>query len=139
MADYWAIREGMALRPFGAESATVFGKLPFGKVVHVEVRQPRNGPHHRLYWVLCKRIADAVGCEDEDISYILKKRTGHVKQIKTRSGAEERVLSIAWAKMDQIAFDKFWDKCLHVIETEFGIVRPDVLAVVDDILHPVAA
>lgn len=139
MADYWAIREGMALRPFGAESATVFGKIPFGKVVHVEVKQPRNGGHHRLYWVLCKRIADAVGCEDEDIHHILKVRTGHVKQVKTKRGIEEIPLSISWAKMDQVAFEKFWDKCLHVIEAEFGIVRPDVLAAVDDILHPVAA
>lgn len=139
MADLWMIRDGMQLRPFGAESASVFGKIQFGKVVHVEVKQPRNGPHHRLYWTLCKRIADAIGCEDEDIHHILKVRTGHVRHVKTKRGIEEIPLSIKWAKMDQIAFKTFFDKCLVVIETEIGIARPDALAAVQDLIAEKAA
>lgn len=139
MADYWAIREGMALRPFGAESAAAFGKVPFGKVVHVEVKQPRHGPMHRLYWTLCTRIGDAIGCDSEDVSFIIKKRTGHIREIRTRRGVEEIPLSISWAKMDQIAFDAFFKKCVHVIENEFGIAQPDILAAVEDLLHPVEA
>lgn len=137
--DYWAIREGMTLRPFGAESGSAMGKIPFGKVVHVEVKQPRNSKHSRLYWTLCARMADALGCDREDISHILKVRTGHVRQIRTKRGVEEVPQSISFAKMDQEAFAKFFDKCVHVIEHEFGIAAPDVLAAVADILHPEAA
>lgn len=136
MADLWMVREGLALRPYGAESAAVFGKIGFKQPVYVEVRQPRNGPHHRLFWTMCARIGAAVGCEAEDITYILKKRTGHVRQIRTKSGVEEIPLSISFAKMDQIAFKAFFDKCLYVIENEFGIVRPDILAALGDLLEP---
>lgn len=138
MADLWAIREGMMFRPFGAESATVFGKLPFGKVFHVSVKQPRNGKHHRLYWVLCSRIADAVGADAEDISDLLKVRTGHVRVIKTKRGTEEFPKSISFAKMDQTAFKEFFDKCIHVIYAEFGIARADVLDAVKDLLSEAA-
>lgn len=139
MADLWAIREGMALRPFGAESGAVFSKIPFGKPFYVEVRQPRNGAHHRLFWTLCTRIADAVGCESEDISHIIKVRTGHVRIVKTAKGIQEIPRSISFASMDQIAFKAFFDKAVYVIENEFGIAKPDILAAVADLLHPEAA
>lgn len=136
MSDFWATREGMQLRPFGAESASVFAKIPFGKVVRVDVKQPRNGAHHRLYWTLCNRIADGVGCESEDISHILKLRTGHVRIVKTKKGLEEVPRSISFASMDQMQFRSFFDKCVVVIETEFGIAKPDILELVKDLLHP---
>ncbi len=136
---YWATREGMTLRPYGAESSSIFSKLPFRKVVQVEVKQPRNGAHHRLYWSLCARIADAVGIESEDVSDLIKVRTGHVRTIKTKRGTEEFPKSISFAAMDQSAFKEFFDKAVYVIENEFGIARPDVLVAVADLLHPEAA
>jgi hypothetical protein len=139
MADLWLIREGMSLRPYGAESAAVFSKFAFGKVLRAEVKRPRNGAHHRLYWTLCARIGDAVGIEHEDISDLLKIRTGHVRTIKTKRGIEEFPKSISFAAMDQEAFKTFFDKCIIVIETEFGIARPDTLEAVKDLLHERAA
>lgn len=139
MADFWMIREGMTLRPFGAESAEVFGKIPFGKVVHVTAKQPRNGAHHRLFWTLCARIAGAVGCDAEHIAHILKVRTGHVDLVKTRRGVEEIPCSISFAKMDQAAFKEFFDKCVAVIHTELGIAQPDILECVKDLLDEKAA
>jgi hypothetical protein len=135
---FWAIREGLTLRPFGAESAAEFGKMPFGKVFQVTVKQPRNGAHHRLFWTLCARIGDAVGCEHEDIAFLLKLRTGHVRRIHTKTGIEEIPLSISFAKMDQTAFKEFFDKCVHVIYNEFGIARADVLDAVKDLLEEAA-
>lgn len=137
--EFWAIREGMAFRPFGAESASSIGKLPFGKVFHVSVKQPRNGAHHRLFWTLCARIGDAVGCEHEDIAFILKIRTGHVRRLHTKQGIEEVPLSISFAAMDQTAFKEFFDKCVTVIYTEFGIARADILDCVKDLLQEKAA
>src|ERR1043166_2381612 len=110
MADFWAMREGMTLRPFGAESADAFGKLPFGKVVHVEMKQPRNGKHHRLYWTLCTRIANAIGAEPETVSDVLKIRTGHCTTVMTKRGDLHLPKSISFAAMDQTAFNTFFDR-----------------------------
>jgi hypothetical protein len=139
MAMMWGIREGMTVRPFGAESATAFGKIPFNKPFQVEIKQPRNSKHHRLFFALCARIGDAVGCEHEDIVFLLKLRTGHVRRIHTKKGVIEAPLSISFAQMDQTMFREFFDKCVHVIYTEFGIAVPDVLEAVKDLLEEKAA
>ncbi len=136
---FWGTREGMTIRPYGAESASAFGKMPFGKALQVEVKQPRNSKHHRLFFALCARIGDAVGCEHEDIAYLLKLRTGHVRHITTKKGRVEVPLSISFAAMDQTAFREFFDKCVHVIYAEFGIAVPDVLEAVKDLLEEKAA
>lgn len=135
MADFFVRRIGNALAPDGADCASVLAKLPFGKLLRVEVKQPRNSAHHRLYWALCARIGDAVGVDSEDISDVLKSRTGHVRRVKTRRGVEEFPKSISFAAMDQTAFRDFFDKCVHVIYTEFGIARADVLECVKDLLE----
>jgi len=139
MKDFWCVREGMALRPYGVESGSMLGKLPFGKVVRVEVKQPRNGAHHRLYWTLCTRIGDGLGMDSEDISDVLKIRTGHFREVKTRHGMERFPKSISFAAMDQEAFGRFFDKCVLVITTEWGIARADILECVKDLLDDTPA
>lgn len=129
----------MWLRPYGQESAHALGKLPLDALLQCEIKRPRRSRHHRLFFVLCSRIADAIGCDSEDIVHILKIRTGYVREVKTKSGVIEIPLSISFSAMDQEAFSKFWDKCLIVIGTEFGIVRPDILAVMEDVLQNKAA
>ena len=124
----------MQLRPFGQESAHALGKIPFNKPLQVEVKQPRNSKHHRLFWTLCARIGDAVGCEHEDIAYLLKVRTGHVRHVHTKKGIVEVPLSISFQAMDQTAFKDFFDRCVTTIYSEFGIAVPDVLAAVRDLL-----
>lgn len=135
MADFFVMREGMNLRPYGAESASVLGKLPLTKMLHIEVKQPRNGRHLRLYWTLCHRIGDALGLESEDISDVLKIKTGHYREVKTKRGVEIFPRSISFAAMDQTAFKPFFDKCVLVITTEWGIERADILECVKDLLE----
>lgn len=139
MSIFWAQREGMMLRPYGSESATALGKMPFGKALQIEVKQPRNSKHHRLFWALCARIGDAVGCEHEDIAFLLKLRTGHVRHVHTKKGIVEIPLSISFAAMDQLMFKGFFDKCVNCIYTEFGIAVPDILEAVKDLLEEKAA
>lgn len=139
MASFWAMRNGNSLRAFGAESDSVLGKLPFNKVVYVEVKQPRNGKHHRLYWTLCQRIADAIGSEAETVSDVLKIRTGHCNNVQTKRGVLQLPKSISFAAMDQTKFSEFFEQCLTVIYGEWGIARPDILEVMKDLLHQEAA
>lgn len=129
----------MALKPWGAESAAIVGKVAFGKPVEVTVRSPRNSKHSALFWVLCHRIGDAIGVDAENVSDLLKIETGHCDIIRSKKHGELRLpRSISFAKMDQETFGKFFAKCLAVIEAEWGIARPDVRAAVSDILEDAA-
>lgn len=120
--------------PSEGESATVFSRLPLGSSLHVEVRRPRNGKHHRLYWVLCHRMANAIGCDSEALSDFLKVKTGHVRIVKTKDGIEEFPASISYASMDQDQFREFFDKCIIIISEKFGIARPDILDAIADLI-----
>src|SRR4029077_13549070 len=91
MSVFWAKRIGATLHADGDESIAVLEKIPHGKSVQVEVRQPRYGPRHRFYWALCQRIGMALGIEPENISDILKISAGHYTSIKTRNYGEVKL------------------------------------------------
>ena len=137
MSDFWAVRHGDNLRIADVESAVAFSRLPIGKALHIEVRQPRNGAHHRLYWALCHRIANAIGSTSENVSDLLKIATGHCNIVKSKTYGEVRLpKSISFAAMDQSDFREFFERCIVVICTEWGMERADVLAAVEDLLVP---
>lgn len=137
MADFWAIREGDTLRPYGADSAAAFSKLPFGKLLRIEAKQPRNPKLNRLYWVMVHRIANAIGADSENVSDLLKIETGHCHIVKSKKYGEVRLpRSISFAEMDETAFRTFFDKCVLVIYEEWGIQRADVLDAVRDLFDP---
>src|SRR4051812_3219687 len=120
MSDFYARRVNNALLPDGDESIAEFAKLPFGKSLRVEVRQPRNVQFHKLYFALCKRIADGIGSTSENISDVLKVATGHVHIIRTKSYGDVTVpKSISFAKMDQTEFSGFFERCVKVIYDEW--------------------
>lgn len=134
--DFWVIRDGMSLKAYGPESGGIVAKLPLGKALYVTARQPRNGKHSALYWVLCHRIADAVGTTSENVSDLLKIGTGHCTIVKSKKYGEVRLpQSISFAKMDQREFSEFFDRCVEVIKTEWGIASEDVRAAVQDLLE----
>lgn len=124
MADLWLKRVGMALVPDGDESIAAFSKLPFNKSLHAEVKQPRNGAHHRLFWSIVHRIAEGIGKNSEEVCDVLKVGTGHCTWVQTKSyGKIPLPKSISFASMDQAAFSEFYDKALIVIFSEWGIDR----------------
>lgn len=136
MSIFWATRKADSLIPSDSESAAIFSRLSFTALYKVEVKQPRNGGFHRLYWLLCQRMANALGADPDAVSDLLKIRTGHVITIKTKNGIEHFPRSISYAKMDNTQFREFFEKCVVVICEEFGMQRPDVLAAVEDLIMP---
>lgn len=137
MSTFWAIRSGDTLKPDGVESAVAFSKLPFGKPVKVEAKQPRNGRFHRLYWVMCQRIADAIGAEAENVSDTLKIATGHCRIVNTKKFGVIRLPdSISFAAMDETAFREFFERCVQTIYNEWGIEKKDLIDVLNDVLMP---
>lgn len=133
MSTLWCTRTGGALRPADDESLAEFAKLPVGKPLEVTIRQPRNAAHHRLFWSLCARIAEAKGVTAENIADVLKIATGHVQIISTKSYGRIHIpKSISFAKMDQTEFHAFFERCVLVVYDEWGI-EPEM---VNDLLLP---
>jgi len=96
--------------------------LPFNKSLRIEVRQPRNPAFHRLFFALCKRIGDGIGKDTEQIATVFKYATGHYDAFKTKTYGEVKVpRSISFAKLDETAFRVFFDRCVEVALTEWGI------------------
>lgn len=136
MSEFFAIRKDGGLFPYTIESAAVMAKIPHGRAIKITTKAPRNGKMNALYWTMCARIGDAVGAEAETVSDHLKVKTGHKRIIKTKAGIVEYPDSISYAKMDNISFAAFLEKCIQVIYSDFGIARPDVLDAVSDLLEP---
>lgn len=135
MAEFFAMRNATGLLPHTMEDAAELQKLPFAKPLLVSVKAPRNGRHHSLYWVLCARIASAVGAEPETVSDTLKIATGHCTIVQSKTFGTLRLpKSISWAKMDDTAFRDFFNRCVAVIVSEWGIARTDVLEAVKDLI-----
>ncbi len=125
-------RVGNALLPDGDESISELLSIPFGKSLKAEVKMPRNPRFHRLYFALCKRIADGVGRDAEEISTVFKFAAGHVDQIHSKTYGYIRVpKSISFAKMDEASFRKFFDDCVRVALVEWGIEAASLADLLD--------
>lgn len=102
-------------------------KIPKGKELRADVSQSRNLAHHKLYWALCAAVAEATDITPEEISDVLKLRTGHfeLEAVETEAGKWQtvaRLKSIAFHKLDQLAFGEFFERCVRVIyERWYGI------------------
>jgi hypothetical protein len=133
MATLFLKRVGFYLVPDGDESVSALSSLPFGKSLKAEVKQPRNPAFHRLYFALCKRIADGVGRDAEEISTVFKFATGHVDQIHSKTYGYIKIpKSISFAKLDETAFREFFNACVAVALDEWGI-EPEALS---DLIDP---
>lgn len=125
VAELWLKRVGEALYPDGDESIAVFEKIAQEKSLLCDVKQPRSLKHLKLYWSICHRIANALdrdGLNAEAVSDFFKKATGHLTVIQTKTfGPIERLDSISFTKMDQIAFRDFFERCIRFAYVEWGI------------------
>ena len=121
MSVLWLRRVGDTLVPDSTEAAADFSRLPPGRPLKTVVTCPRNGKHHRLYWLICKRIANAVGTESDVISDMLKIATGHCRIVKSKTmGVLKLPKSIAWSAMDQQDFNGFFDRVMLAIKENWG-------------------
>jgi len=138
MSEFFVQRGRDGLMPFSAEDSAQIAKLAYGKPIKIKATVPRNGRFLALYWVLCARVADALGISPEVVSDLIKVATGHCTVVKTKTkGVQYFPRSISFAKMkDEDSFRDFFDRAICVICNEWGMERTDVLAAVEDILVP---
>ncbi len=134
MTDFWGIRAGNSISPTDAESWSEFCRVPIGKPLHIEVKQPRNSQHHRLFFALVHRMAQALGVNSEALRDHLTVRAGHVNVVKTKDGIREYPASIAFHAMDQLEFNQFFNRCVVAICEDWGMKKPDLLDAVRDLI-----
>lgn len=148
MSKFWVRRMGNQLMALSAEDTAEMMRLPFHTALRVEVRQDRKLGHHRYFWLLCHRIAEALGKSTEEVARDLKYEIGHYRIIgestvdhpeygKVRVLRTEP-LSIAWDAMDETEFSKFLDRCVLAIVETYHMNREAVIDAVRDILDAVA-
>jgi hypothetical protein len=113
------IRQVNSLTPADECAREALTGIPIGSQVSVEVSRPRNIQHHRKYWALCSAIAKSIGAQPENVSDVLKLRSGHFVVVQTLKERIQLPRSIAFHKMDQAAFNKFFEECAQVICSEF--------------------
>jgi len=115
------IRTMSGLAPHNEAASESLKGLALGAKVKVAISRPRNIAAHNLYWQMCSMIADAVPGDytAENISDVLKLKTGHGTPIKTKRGVVEIPKSISFSKMDGAAFNAFLDRCVKVVCEEF--------------------
>lgn len=119
MAKVFFRRTIMGLQPEDDRASMSLRGVKVGEVVAVEVSRPRNLQHHRLYWAMVSKIAESIDVEPENISDVLKLRTGHFVVVQTKSGPVHLPRSISFAKMDQSQFREFFERCCRVITAEW--------------------
>jgi hypothetical protein len=117
----WLKRVGNALYPDGDESIVALENLPFDKALKAEITQPRNLQHHKLFFALCARIGKGIGKETEWVEKAFKAELGHVDIFNYGGKPHLALRSIAFHKMDQIAFNSFFNECVQVAYDQWHI------------------
>lgn len=119
MSDGLFIRSVNGLTPADDAAREMLEGLAIGKMVKASVSRPRNLQHHRLYWALCSAIASSIGAQRENISDVIKIRTGHFTVVQAKSERYRFPKSISFAKMSQDEFNTFFKECTRVVCEEF--------------------
>ena len=123
-------RSGFWLIPTDGIQEKCLHRLKQGKEVEVEIKQPRNPQHHRLFFALLnitQHQTEDFPSTDMLLTW-LKIKLGHVDVMIWDEGKTYYVpKSISFASMDQDSFRDFFDRALDVIVQRYGFDRPALL------------
>lgn len=141
MPEIIVYRKGMSLHPVDDIAAETLQKIPESEEIKGQWTRPRHLKQLRLAWVLAQKCADACDWlfDRKDAMEIMKIKARHVRWITDPNTGEvyPRTQSIAFANLDQDAFDRVFNRFIYIICTEIvpGIkedeLRQEVLEAVD--------
>ncbi len=134
MLEILMTKAGSALIPYDAVGMDEFDLIHDGAQVKVKITQPRNLAHYRMWSALLKATFDALDyfrTLDEPHDAI-KLAIGHSEERRTISGETYFMpRSIAFSKMDNLAFRAFFDRAVESCSCGTGGATELVLRVVD--------
>ncbi len=124
MARFLAQKHLGALRPADEAGSDALRKIGNGELVTVEIKKSRNIKHHRLFWALMTIVHDNIDHERyptvEDLTAAIKISAGLRTRIELPNGEIGFIPgSIAFAKMDQVTFDAFYERVCDLIARHF--------------------
>ena len=124
MSKFLATKHLGALRPADEAGCEALRRLGNGDVVTVEIKKSRNIRHHRLFWALMTVVHDNMDTDRyptvEDLAAAIKIASGLRTRIELPNGDVGFIPgSIAFHKMDQIAFSEFYDRVCDLIAKHF--------------------
>lgn len=93
-------------------------RIPPGDVVRADIKRIRNIDHHRKFFALLHLIFQnqTMYADFEDMREDITIAAGHCTQRKRPDGTVVvRAKSIAFDKMDQTAFEQFYDRVIDIV------------------------
>lgn len=110
------------LTPVDQTGEDYLRKVKFGDIVTVEVKKPRNGKHHRLYWALVGMVWENQDRYEttEQLHNALKIAAGIYEPLEMPGGVIHKIPgSIAFDTMDQTEFSAFFDRVCDLVAKHF--------------------
>lgn len=128
------------LIPRDDAASAAMSKIKHGDVVQVEIKRPRNIMHHRKFFALLNLVFENQSKYEspEHLLAALKASVGHCDFLPGKDGMLIAVpKSIAFHKMDQTAFEAFYDRCIDKIARHFlpGVDSDDLRREVEELLR----
>jgi len=144
MSKFLARKEFGRLVPADDAGEEALRKWKHGDVLTIEVKKPRNGNHHKLYWALVSLVyRNQSHYESPQVVHsALKLATGHYDLITSKSGQEYKVpKSTSFESMDQTEFSEYYDRVCDVIAQHFlpGVTASELKAEVEQMIGARAA
>lgn len=92
-------------------------KVPINSTVAVKVSRPRNILHHRKFFALLNLVYQNQSRYPtlDDLLDAIKVYVGHCEEMEIRGRTVYRPKSIAFHRMDQAAFDQFYDAVVKAV------------------------
>lgn len=138
--ELWMKKGLRYLEPVDEAGTDALRKIKPGAVVRAEVTRPRNIHHHRKFFALLNTVWAATDSwpSPDDLLIELKVRLGVTRDVVITSTGElvKVVGSISFAKMDQGAFDLFYERALRELCEMAGGIEEGALR--DAVLEQVA-
>jgi len=124
MARFLVAKQLGTLRPVDDAGTDALRKIGNGELVMIEMKRPRNVKHHRMFWALMTLVHENMDGDRyptvEDLVAAIKIAAGLRTRIELPNGDVGFIPgSIAFSKMDQTAFDAFYDRTCDLIAKHF--------------------
>lgn len=131
MSDLYLTRTLTGFSAVDDAGKEVLRKIKLGKMVRCEITQPRNIQHHRKFFALLNTVWQAAGdwVTVEDLLVELKIKLGVTKDVVIRDSGEivKIIGSISFAAMDQLEFEKFYERAIQALCLMAGGIDSDML------------
>lgn len=122
MTDVYVVRRGNAFIAGWPDDQEKLKRVHEGEMIKVSFSKPRNAKFHKKYFALLQVVVDNDDRYEgvEEVLHVMKLKLGHYDNIVNTDG---RIIykpkSISFAKMDDIAFNDFYQKTVNKILKDF--------------------